>query len=279
MFYLDQIFYKFTINLTKLSILCLYLRIFSQPWFRRTCWSLVVLIFTYAVCSIIATVFQCTPIPRFRNKKLPGTCINVTAFWYANAIFNIVTDVIILGSVPPVIWKLRLPRRQKWGLTVVFGLGGFVFATSILRMTTLDIASKSVDPTWGTLKSTMWTTIEASTAIVCACLPMVRTPIQRLVPKLFPSHYGTGTGKKGGVEAHHVNIVPAQPVFVVKDARPTTQESNSATLTANGEQDLEMGAAESWPKRLSSANGAPSHKRLLSLASEEPASPTKYDAW
>ncbi len=284
MFYLDQIFYKITINLTKLSILCLYLRIFSQTWFRRTCWSLLVLISSYAVCSIIATIFQCTPIPRFWNKKLPGTCINVTAFWYANAIFNIVTDVIILGSVPPVIWKLRLPRRQKWGLTVVFGLGGFVFATSILRMTTLDVASKAPDPTFGTLKSTMWTTIEASTAIVCACLPMVRTPIQRLVPKLFPSHYGTSsrTSKKAGAEAHPVNVVPAKPVFAAagnvgnEAARPTTTESNSATLIANGGQDLEMGSANEWPKRLSSAR---SHRRILSLSSEPSASPTKYDTW
>ena len=202
MFYLDQVFYKFTINLTKLSILCLYLRIFSQTWFRRTCWACMGLILSYATASVIATIFQCTPITRMWNRSLPGTCINLTAFWYANAIYNLVTDFIILASVPPVVMKLKLPLRQRIGLTGVFGLGVFVFATSILRMTTLEVSSKAPDTTYGTLKSTMWTTIEASTAIVCACLPMVRTPIQRFFPRLFPSSYGTLPASRGARPAN-----------------------------------------------------------------------------
>lgn len=300
MFYLDQIFYKFTINLTKLSILCLYLRIFSQTWFRRTCWTCVVLIFAYAISSIVATIFQCTPIPRFWNRKLPGTCIDVTAFWYANAIYNIITDIVILASVPPVVWKLRLPQRQKLGLTVVFGLGVFVFCMSILRMTTLDVSSKSIDATHGTLISTMWTMIEASTAIVCACLPMLRTPIQRLVPKIFPSNYASGSGKKAGV-APNMPATPATNAVVGSRARAAEDytmgsDDDNATLTARdvvggeGDGDLEMGFAKSWPKRMSSAPRpstdsvklssllASAHKRLPSLGSE-PASPVKVDAW
>ena len=156
MFYFDQIFYKFTINLTKLSILCLYLRIFTAPWFRTTCWVSVLLITFYALSSIIATVFQCTPIPRFWDKTIDGMCISSTAFWFANSIFNIVTDIVILGSVPGVVWSLSLPMRQRVGLTVVFGLGVFVFVTSVLRMTTLDVGSKSSDPTHGPFVSTVW---------------------------------------------------------------------------------------------------------------------------
>lgn len=33
----------------------------------------------------------------------------------------------------------------------------------------------------------MWTTIEATTAIICACLPMVRATLSRFFPNLFPS--------------------------------------------------------------------------------------------
>ena len=177
--------------------------------------------------------------------------------------------------------EIEIAEEAEMGPNCCVGLGGFVFATSILRMTTLDVASKAPDPTYGTLKSTMWTTIEASTAITCACLPMMRTPIQRLMPKLFPT-FGTGyrSGKNGGADVHHVNIVPAKPVFTTAkeedtvDVRPTTTESNSATLTANGGQDLEMGSSLTWSKRLSSAR---SHGRILSLSSENSSS-MKYDA-
>ena len=46
--------------------------------------------------------------------------------------------------------------RQRVGLTVVFGLGVFVFVTSVLRMTTLDVGSKSSDLTHGPFVSTVW---------------------------------------------------------------------------------------------------------------------------
>jgi hypothetical protein len=269
MFYLDQIFYKLTINLTKLSILCLYLRIFTQPWFRRTCWSCVIVVSTYALASIVATIFQCTPIPHLWDKTAypTATCINVTAFWYANAIYNIITDIVILASVPPVVWKLKLPFRQKLGLTVVFGLGLFVCATSILRMMTLDQSSKALDPTQGTFLSTMWTTIEASTAIVCACLPMLRTPVQRLVPRLFPSQAASETGRKG--KRAPVAKTPAvvspgagasarvQMASVNDSATWMTTDAGAGVV---GRQirstDLEMGIgmprSHGWPTRLSS---------------------------
>jgi hypothetical protein len=199
MFYLSQIFYKFTINLTKLSILCLYLRIFSEPWFRRTCWACVVVILGYSLASIVASIFQCTPIPHYWDKsKYPtGTCIDFTTFWYANAIYNIITDFVILVSPPRVVWKLRLPLRQRLGLMAVFGLGIFVFTTSILRMTTLDHSGKAHDTSEGTLISTIWSMIETSAAVVCACLPMLRTPLKKAAPHLFPSCAASGTSRKG----------------------------------------------------------------------------------
>jgi hypothetical protein len=226
MFYLDQIFYKFTINLTKLSVLFLYLSIFSQRWFRITCYASVAVVGGYAVSCIFATIFQCTPVNYVFNKKLQGHCINITAFWYANAIYNIVTDFVILASVPGVVWSLSLSTRQRIGLTLVFGLGVFVFATSILRFTTLDPASKAHDTTFGTLKSTMWTTIEASTAVVCACLPMIRTPIQRLFPRIFPTKYGSGTGTVS--PAPGARLADSKPYEALRS--PTWQHS-----------DLEMG--------------------------------------
>lgn len=53
-------------------------------------------------------------------------------------------------------------------------------------MTTLEKSSKSADPTWGTLNSTIWTTIEADTGIICACLPSLKAPLTKIFPKLFP---------------------------------------------------------------------------------------------
>lgn len=77
----------------------------------------------YAIASIMATIFECTPIPRIWDKKIPGTCINLTAFWYSNAAANILGDICIFLLPLPVIRSLKLPSREKLGLTMVFCLG------------------------------------------------------------------------------------------------------------------------------------------------------------
>lgn len=77
----------------------------------------------YAAGSIAATIFECTPIERVWDHAIDGTCVNLTAFWYTNAVANILGDFGILLLPMPVVKSLQLPSRQKWGLTMVFGLG------------------------------------------------------------------------------------------------------------------------------------------------------------
>jgi len=124
LFYVAQAFYKLNINLTKASILLLYLRIFIVKRFRIICWIMLAIVVSYMIASTCAAIFQCTPIPRAWDKTVPGTCISITMNWYANAGFSIATDVIILLMPMPIIYSLRLQRNQKAGLMFVFALGG-----------------------------------------------------------------------------------------------------------------------------------------------------------
>ena len=66
-------------------------------------------------------------------------------------------------------------------------------------MTTLNTGSKAKDQMYGTLNSTIWTTIEANTAIICACLPMLKSPLTALFPRLFPR--GSGDDYSNGSNA------------------------------------------------------------------------------
>lgn len=120
-----------------------------------------------------------------------SSCLNLYALWYSNAIYNILTDFIIILMVPPVIFTLNISWRQKLALTCIFGLGIIVCAASISRLTTLYSSAYGNDPTAGSLVSTIWTTIEAGLGTICANLPMLRTPVQRLFPRLFPSRTST----------------------------------------------------------------------------------------
>jgi hypothetical protein len=124
LFYVAQIFYKLTINLTKASILLLYLRIFVQRWFRICCYVLLSFILAYMVATTASSIFQCTPIRGAWDKSIGPTCINLTTNWYANAGFSIATDILILLLPMQPLWASNLPVNQKRALMLVFALGG-----------------------------------------------------------------------------------------------------------------------------------------------------------
>ncbi|KAL6869282.1 hypothetical protein ACO1O0_000606 [Amphichorda felina] len=124
LFYVAQIFYKITINLTKSSILLLYLRIFLQRWFRICCYTLMGVILAYMVATTSSSIWQCTPIRGAWDKSVHPECINLTKNWYANAGFSIATDVLILLLPMQPIWASNLTVNQKRALIIVFALGG-----------------------------------------------------------------------------------------------------------------------------------------------------------
>ncbi|KAF5012230.1 hypothetical protein FDECE_1689 [Fusarium decemcellulare] len=184
LFYVAQIFYKLTINLTKISILLLYLRIFVQQWFRFCCFTLMAFITCYMIATTASSIWQCSPIRGAWDKSVQPTCINLTRNWYANAGFSIATDVLILMLPMQPIWASKLSMAHKRALMLVFTMGGFVTVTSIMRATTLGFSTTSPDTTYD-ITSTLWTMIEENVAIICACLPMCRMPLAILFPSLF----------------------------------------------------------------------------------------------
>ncbi|KAK3987647.1 integral membrane protein [Cladorrhinum sp. PSN332] len=186
LFYVAQAFYKLSINMTKTSILILYLRIFPSKWFRVTCYVLISLILLYMMGTTASSIWQCSPLPRAWDKSIPGTCISITANWYANAGFSIATDVIILALPMHPIYTSQLPKSQKVALMVVFALGLFTTITSILRMQTLSFSSTSPDITYD-IDSSIWTMTEIHLAIICACLPLCRLPLAYVLPVYFSS--------------------------------------------------------------------------------------------
>jgi hypothetical protein len=94
-----------------------------KKWFRVACYTLLGIIMAYMLATFASSVWQCTPVPRAWDKSIPGTCINITTNWYANAGFSIATDIIILGLPMYPIYTSQLPRSQKAALMVVFALG------------------------------------------------------------------------------------------------------------------------------------------------------------
>ncbi|VBB71324.1 Putative protein of unknown function [Podospora comata] len=226
LFYVAQAFYKLTINLTKASILLLYLRIFPKLWFRKTCLVLLAVILLYMVGTTASSIWQCNPIPRAWDKSIAGTCISITANWYANAAFSITTDLVILGLPMHSIYTSHLPTSQKLALMGVFALGLFTTITSILRMTTLNFSSTSPDITFD-IDSSIWTMIEQNLAIICACLPVCRLPLSYILP----SYFSTSTPPSS---SSSIPAIKMKPRIHIGGSSSSTQEFNGHISDAEG---------------------------------------------
>jgi hypothetical protein len=107
-----------------MSFVFLYLDLFPIPKFKLVCHLVNASLLAAMIAFVAGTIFQCTPIPFFWNRKIAGGhCIDVAGFWYGHAAWNTAADVLVLLLPIPVIRSLQMGRNQKLAVTGVFGLG------------------------------------------------------------------------------------------------------------------------------------------------------------
>ncbi|OJJ33943.1 hypothetical protein ASPWEDRAFT_173377 [Aspergillus wentii DTO 134E9] len=178
-------FYNLTLTLTKISMALLYRRLFPTTRYRIVTLAIIILITITGLWMTISAFVFCIPIAAFWDPNLGDNCLSERVVWCLNASIQITTDLVIVVLPMPVITRLRLPKRQKWALVFVFGLGFFVCAMSIVRLVTLVRLVNSTDETRSNALTALWSSIEADVAIICACLPQLRPLVTRVFPHLL----------------------------------------------------------------------------------------------
>ncbi|KAL3459349.1 hypothetical protein BJX64DRAFT_301446 [Aspergillus heterothallicus] len=135
-------------------------------------------------------VFKCYPPDRQWKGLLDPqlTCPEKpsTINYWLTILFNIFSDVFIICLPIAQVARLKMPRKQKWGVISVFLLGGLVVITSIIRAVYSHRNEQMITCTVSM--------IETAIAIIASCLPVLRT-------LFFGSHSGTGSySKRRGYE-------------------------------------------------------------------------------
>lgn len=123
--YMCQIWWAIQVFWIKLSILCLYLRIFPSKRFR-------VYVFIVMGCILVALlillpmdIWQCNPIHTSWTLDFKEAyCLSLTNVAYANAAINIATEVAILVLPLPMLHTLPIQSTsRKIGLYSLIGAG------------------------------------------------------------------------------------------------------------------------------------------------------------
>ncbi|KAI9653117.1 MAG: hypothetical protein M1831_006201 [Alyxoria varia] len=196
----------------KLSILSLYHVAFPSRNMRIAVWVVAAITAAWGFALCLVGLMACLPIHKSWDLTgtVEGTCINSYRYYYGLQIPNIITDFAILFLPFNEIYKLKLPWAQIAQIGGVLGLGLVTCIFDIIRLVVfIQMPEASPDITWINLPPAIWLDIEASVALLCACLPVMR-PL--LHPKRFwHTHHtsavgvgdsthgsrGTGTGGDG----------------------------------------------------------------------------------
>ena len=107
----------------KLSMLFLYLRIFSVAQFKRWVYALIAVVISYGIAFIIVFPTNCQPIYQLWAPVPGGWCHNVTIEEFASVSINMAIDIAIIVLPMPLLWSLRMPVYNKVFVSVMFSFG------------------------------------------------------------------------------------------------------------------------------------------------------------
>lgn len=201
-----------TLTLTKVSLVCMYLRIFSAYLpFKLACYGALTFIILPSAAIMLVTILSCQPIQYFWDRDIPnGSCVDVAALAYANSAFAAAQDALLIVLPVFMLWSLNMSRKKKILIGSMFAVGSLGLIATIIRLRTLHVFGDLSDPTWDYVPVVYWTTIELAAGIIASCMPAVRKLLERCFG-IFNigttlQRSGTGSYKPPGSGQQHQHI-------------------------------------------------------------------------
>ncbi|EXJ56350.1 uncharacterized protein A1O5_12617 [Cladophialophora psammophila CBS 110553] len=186
-YFVDELLYIIIISLTKVAIICFYLRVFPEKNFRRIAFGTMAVTLLYMIAFLIVSAFQCQPVSLAWTNwdgEHDGRCNNVNAQGWAAAAINIALDVVILVMPLRLVMKLSLHWKKKLQIMIMLSVGALVVVVSALRLDTLFQFAKSHNLTWDTTAFGYWSCIEMDVGVICACMPAMYSLFKHYFPKI-----------------------------------------------------------------------------------------------
>lgn len=123
----NNIAYAFGQVTVKISLCLLYRHLFTSTKLHMLIDLTIIYSVLWGIAFIGVAIGSCRPIHAFWDftlQTLPTTyCINNRAWYLGQAIPNILTDILVLCMPIKQIWGLRLDRKSKSALVLIFALG------------------------------------------------------------------------------------------------------------------------------------------------------------
>lgn len=133
LFHISVAIYALIIIPLKVAIILQIRRIFmphshslrTRPFLLWIIDGFLVLNVMFYIALFLFQYLACRPLAHAWNPLVPGVCVKDKMIVHiVSAAINTASDLIIVILPQPVIWRLELSAKRKWGLSAVFLLGG-----------------------------------------------------------------------------------------------------------------------------------------------------------
>lgn len=264
LFYVAESFYLVVLALTKISLLCFFLRVFPNRVFRWATFATIALVSVSTTVLVFLQIFQCVPVryiwERIKGNFGPHSCLDINKLAYTAAAFSITEDVIILLLPLPSLIRLNVNLRTKIGIILMFSLGILILITSCVRLRSLVLFARSGNPTWDSSDALIWTSFEVAISLLVTSLPALRAVLNKFVRDLTEARSNRSKISKRTGETNQ----SASPRFAAKasggrdgqisqvgqDSGPQVEQADALSIEENEARfssDRQPRTAVSWP--------------------------------
>ncbi|KAH6696784.1 CFEM domain-containing protein [Plectosphaerella plurivora] len=253
LFYVAESFYLVVLALTKISLLCFFLRVFPNRVFRWATFATIALVSVSTTVLVFLQIFQCVPVryiwERIKGNFGPHSCLDINKLAYTAAAFSITEDVIILLLPLPSLIRLNVNLRTKIGIILMFSLGILILITSCVRLRSLVLSDALI-----------WTSFEVAISLLVTSLPALRAVLNKFVRDLTEARSNRSKISKRTGETNQ----SASPRFAAKasggrdgqispagqDSGPQVHQADALSIEENEARfssDRQPRTAVSWP--------------------------------
>lgn len=106
-------------------MLIFYIRLAQHPTHRIFCYATMAYVGISATVVVMLNLFGCSPISDGWNRS-PGVranCLNTRAYSYFYCSMSVLTDVMLMVLPIPILLRLQVEPRVKYGLVAMFAAG------------------------------------------------------------------------------------------------------------------------------------------------------------
>ncbi|KAI3325698.1 hypothetical protein HD806DRAFT_454516 [Xylariaceae sp. AK1471] len=171
----------------KMSMLTLYLRIFTTAQYEKYIYIMVAAVSAYGLTFYVVFLTNCSPIYQLWHPVEGGWCRDATIEEFTSIAFNLFIDLAIVILPMPMVWKLQMPRHNKIFVTMMFSIGLITIAVMAWRVYITAKATQTTDFFLYLPEIGLVSQLELWLGLIAVCMPTLGPLIQTYLKPMLVS--------------------------------------------------------------------------------------------